>query len=383
MIDDQGEQLGIMVPFEALKIARERGLDLVEVSPNAVPPVCRIQDYGKFLYEKDKSERAARKKQKVIVVKEVKFSVTVDEHDYQTKKNQAVRFLNEGDKVKASLRFKGRQMAHRELGYAIINRLIQDMGETGIVEFMPRMEGTTLHAILAPGKKSEAQRAPKPPAALPQRRSRPRPSRRRSTRRLRRSPKPQSRGRSAGIDSGEDALREPTLRTATAADLDAIRELIAASVRGLQHEYSEGQREQALASVFTPDTQLIADGSYFILEAADGTLAACGGWSWRKTLYGGDHHHASRDAARLDPATDAAKIRAFFVHPQWARRGLGTRLLAGMRAGSVGCGLSPLRNGRDTEWCSAVRAAWISARSGYSGGPAGANACRWCGWRSC
>ena len=162
MIDDQGEQLGIMLPFEALKIARERGLDLVEVSPNAVPPVCRIQDYGKFLYEKDKSERAARKKQKVIVVKEVKFSVTVDEHDYQTKKNQAVRFLNEGDKVKASLRFKGRQMAHRELGYAIINRLIQDMGETGIVEFMPRMEGTTLHAILAPGKKSESQRAPKP-----------------------------------------------------------------------------------------------------------------------------------------------------------------------------------------------------------------------------
>ena len=100
-------------------------------------------------------------------MKEVKFSVTVDEHDYQTKKNQAVRFLNEGDKVKASLRFKGRQMAHRELGYAIINRLIQDIGDAGTVEFMPRMEGTTLHAILAPGKKSEAQRAPKPPAAKP------------------------------------------------------------------------------------------------------------------------------------------------------------------------------------------------------------------------
>lgn len=155
VIDDEGNQLGILQPFEALKIARERGLDLVEVSPNAVPPVCRIQDYGKFLYEKDKSDRAARKKQKVIVVKEVKFSVTVDEHDYQTKKNQAVRFLAEGDKVKASLRFKGRQMAHRDLGYNIINRLIQDMGDTGIVEFMPRMEGTTLHAILAPGKKAQ------------------------------------------------------------------------------------------------------------------------------------------------------------------------------------------------------------------------------------
>jgi translation initiation factor IF-3 len=175
VIDDAGNQLGILPPFEALKIARERGLDLVEVSPNAVPPVCRIQDYGKFLYEKDKSERAARKKQKIIVVKEVKFSVTVDEHDYQTKKNQAVRFLTEGDKVKASLRFKGRQMAHRELGYAIINRLIQDIGDAGVVEFMPRMEGTTLHAIIAPGKKEQqapkkpaAPKAPAPPAPAPQ-----------------------------------------------------------------------------------------------------------------------------------------------------------------------------------------------------------------------
>ncbi len=144
-----------MPPFEALKMARERALDLVEISPNAVPPVCKIQDYGKFLYEKDKSDRAARKKQKVIVIKEVKFSVTVDEHDYQTKKNQAVRFLGEGDKVKASLRFKGRQMAHRDLGYKIINRLILDIGDAGLVEFMPRMEGTTLHAIIAPSKKAE------------------------------------------------------------------------------------------------------------------------------------------------------------------------------------------------------------------------------------
>lgn len=161
VIDENGEQMGILPPFEALKVARERGLDLVEVSPNAVPPVCRIQDYGRFLYEKEKSDRAAKKKQKIIVVKEVKFSVTVDEHDYQTKKNQAVRFLTDGDKVKASLRFRGRQMAHRELGYAIIHRLIQDIGENGIVEFMPRMEGTTLHAILAPSKKQEAPK-PKP-----------------------------------------------------------------------------------------------------------------------------------------------------------------------------------------------------------------------------
>jgi translation initiation factor IF-3 len=159
VIDENGEQLGVMAPFEALKMARERSLDLVEISPNAVPPVCKIQDYGKYLYEKDKSERAARKKQKIITIKEVKFSVTVDEHDYQTKKNQAVRFLGDGDKVKASLRFKGRQMAHRDLGYKIINRLILDIGDAGLVEFMPRMEGTTLHAILAPSKKSES--APK------------------------------------------------------------------------------------------------------------------------------------------------------------------------------------------------------------------------------
>jgi translation initiation factor IF-3 len=166
VIDENGEQMGILPPFEALKIARERGLDLVEVSPNAVPPVCRIQDYGRFLYEKDKSERAAKKKQKVIVVKEVKFSVTVDEHDYQTKKNQAIKFLAGGDKVKASLRFRGRQMAHRDLGYNIINKLIQDIGDAGVVEFMPRMEGTILHAILAPARKQEA---PKPkPAAPPQ-----------------------------------------------------------------------------------------------------------------------------------------------------------------------------------------------------------------------
>lgn len=164
VIDESGEQLGVMTPFDALRIARERSLDLVEISPNAVPPVCKIQDYGKYLYEKDKSERAARKTQKTIVIKEVKFSVTVDEHDYQTKKNQAVKFLQDGDKVKASLRFKGRQMAHRDLGYKIINRLIMDIGETGIVEFMPRMEGTTLHAIMAPSKKvlPVQPKAPKP-----------------------------------------------------------------------------------------------------------------------------------------------------------------------------------------------------------------------------
>lgn len=144
-------------------------------------------------------------------------------------------------------------------------------------------------------------------------------------------------------------MAEPVLRRATLSDLEAVRSLIAASVRGLQHEYTEDQREQALVSVFTPDTQLIADGTYFVLQPDDGSLAACGGWSWRKTLYGGDQHSASRDAERLDPATDAAKIRAFFVHPKWARRGLGTRLLkacelaardAGFRRAEMGATLS-------------------------------------------
>jgi len=160
VIDDESGQLGIMPPFEAIKKARERGLDLVEISPTANPPVCKIMDYGKFLYEQEKKERAAKKKQKVITVKEVKFSINVDDHDYETKKNHVLRFLSDGDKVKASLRFRGREMAHRDLGRGMIDRLIRDVSEKAVVEFAPRMEGNTMHAILAP-KKAEA--APKPP----------------------------------------------------------------------------------------------------------------------------------------------------------------------------------------------------------------------------
>lgn len=165
VIDDEGNQLGVMPPFEALKVAREKGLDLVEVSPTANPPVCRIQDYGKFLYEKEKQERAAKKKQKVITVKEVKFSINCDEHDYETKKKNVLRFLDEGDKVKASLRFKGREMAHQNLGREVIERLIREIGERGIVEFRPRTEGNTMHAILAPPKKIES--GGKKPSASP------------------------------------------------------------------------------------------------------------------------------------------------------------------------------------------------------------------------
>ena len=160
VIDDETGQLGIMPPFEALKLAKERGLDLVEISPTAQPPVCKIMDYGKFLYENEKKERAAKKKQKIITVKEVKFSINVDDHDYVTKKNHVLRFLGEGDKVKASLRFRGREMAHRNLGREMIDRLIKDVAEKAIVEFSPRMEGNTMHAILAP-RKVEPAKAPK------------------------------------------------------------------------------------------------------------------------------------------------------------------------------------------------------------------------------
>jgi translation initiation factor IF-3 len=120
-------------------------------------------DYGKFLYEQEKKERAAKKNQKQIVLKEVKFSVNVDEHDYETKRNHVLRFLAEGDKVKASLRFRGREMAHQNLGRNVLERLIVDVGDKGIVEFRPRMEGNTMHVILAPhrqppgGKKAEKQ----------------------------------------------------------------------------------------------------------------------------------------------------------------------------------------------------------------------------------
>jgi translation initiation factor IF-3 len=119
-------------------------------------------DYGKFLYEQEKKERAAKKKQKVITVKEVKFSINVDDHDYETKKNHVLRFLGEGDKVKASLRFRGREMAHRNLGRDMIDRLIRDVSEKAVVEFAPRMEGNTMHAILAPKKAEAPVKHPKP-----------------------------------------------------------------------------------------------------------------------------------------------------------------------------------------------------------------------------
>src|SRR5258708_32681921 len=175
VIDADGSQLGILPPFEALKKAREQNFDLVEISPNAVPPVCRIMDYGKFLYEQEKKERAAKKNQKQIVLKEVKFSVNVDEHDYVTKRNHVLRFLSEGDKVKASLRFRGREMAHQNLGRNVLERLIKEVGEKGIIEFRPRMEGNTMHAILAPPKQLPGAKKQEKPQRPQQQQEKPRP----------------------------------------------------------------------------------------------------------------------------------------------------------------------------------------------------------------
>ena len=157
VIDDEGQQLGIMPPYEAIRKAREKNLDLVEISPTAQPPVCRIMDYGKFLYQQEKKEREAKKHQKTITVKEVKFRINVDDHDYETKKNHVLRFLGEGDKVKATIFFRGREMTRTSLGRQILERLIKDVEPESIVEFRPRQEGNTLHAILAP-KKSDKER---------------------------------------------------------------------------------------------------------------------------------------------------------------------------------------------------------------------------------
>jgi translation initiation factor IF-3 len=165
VIGDEGEQIGIMAPFDALKMAREKNLDLVEISPTAQPPVCRIMDYGKFLYQNEKREREAKKKQKTITVKEVKFRINVDDHDYDTKKNHVLRFLDEGDKVKATIFFRGREMTRQSLGRQILERLIKDVEHKGLVEFRPRQEGNTLHLILAP-KKDAGGGAKERPAPL-------------------------------------------------------------------------------------------------------------------------------------------------------------------------------------------------------------------------
>lgn len=166
VIDETGAQLGIMPPAQALVLAKQRGLDLVEVAATATPPVCRITDYGKYQYTEQKRQRQARKHQKTIEVKEVKFRPKVDEHDYQFKRRNIERFLAEGDKVKAVIFFRGREIAHPEIGRRILERLIGDLDDVALAETMPRMEGNTMHTILSarPGvvKKPAAEKAPEP-----------------------------------------------------------------------------------------------------------------------------------------------------------------------------------------------------------------------------
>ena len=148
VIDDTGQQLGIMPPPQAVAIAKQKGLDLVEISPTASPPVCRIMDFGKYQYQEQKRAREARKHQKVIEVKEIKFRPKVDEHDYQFKKKHIERFLEDGDKVKATIFFRGREMAHPDIGRRILERLIEELSDVAIAETTPRQEGNQMHTIL-------------------------------------------------------------------------------------------------------------------------------------------------------------------------------------------------------------------------------------------
>jgi len=140
----------VVTPARALEMAVEAGLDLVEISPNAVPPVCKIMDFGKFKYEQQKREAEARKKQKIIEIKEVKFRPGTDTHDYDVKMRSMQKFLDEGDKVKVTLRFKGREMAHQELGLELLHRVAADVAEIGKVENMPRLEGRQMVMMIAP-----------------------------------------------------------------------------------------------------------------------------------------------------------------------------------------------------------------------------------------
>ncbi|HXW62459.1 MAG TPA: translation initiation factor IF-3 [Candidatus Acidoferrales bacterium] len=157
VIDDAGNQLGVMSLFDAMKAARDAGLDVVEISPNAVPPVCKLVDYGKFLYEQNKKAHEQKKHQKSSHIKEVKFRPATAEHDYQVRKNQIIRFLGEGYKVKAMIFHRGREMAHQDVGRAKMDRLLKDILDYAQVEFGPRMEANILLALLAPKKGAPAR----------------------------------------------------------------------------------------------------------------------------------------------------------------------------------------------------------------------------------
>lgn len=183
VIDEDGGQLGVMTPAEGIRLAQEKGLDLVEVAPSVDPPVCRIIDFGRWQYEQKKKANEAKKKQTMIQVKEIKFRPGTDDHDYDFKKNHAARILVDGDKVKATVHFRGREVTHKELGLALLMRLVDELSEEGSMEVEPKMEGMNMFTIIGPkkgrapkpkpkpapvAKPSDGAAAPEPPAAEPE-----------------------------------------------------------------------------------------------------------------------------------------------------------------------------------------------------------------------
>jgi translation initiation factor IF-3 len=150
LVDQDGEMVGVVGRNEAIQRAMEAGLDLVEIAPNADPPVCKILDFGKFKYEAQKKKNEARKKQKVIEVKEIKLRPSIDDHDYDVKMRSMVKFIDEGDKVKVTMRFRGRELAHQELGMNVLIRVRDDLEEVAKVEQMPRMEGRQMTMVISP-----------------------------------------------------------------------------------------------------------------------------------------------------------------------------------------------------------------------------------------
>jgi translation initiation factor IF-3 len=155
LIGVEGEQLGIVSLNQALSLAEEAEIDLVEIAPQAAPPVCRLMDYGKFKYHESKRQHEARLKQKQVQVKEVKFRPGTDEGDYQVKLRNLIRFLQEGDKAKITLRFRGREITHQELGLALLKRVEADLQEYAVVEQFPKMEGRQMVMVLGPHKKQK------------------------------------------------------------------------------------------------------------------------------------------------------------------------------------------------------------------------------------
>jgi len=153
LIGADGENVGVTTPEEGMRLAEIAGLDLVEISPNARPPVCKVMDFGKFKYEQQKRESEARKKQKIIEIKEIKFRPNTDVHDYGVKMRNVVKFLENGDKVKITMRFRGREMAHQNLGLELLHRVAADVEEIGKVENMPKLEGRQMVMLIGPVSK--------------------------------------------------------------------------------------------------------------------------------------------------------------------------------------------------------------------------------------